>query len=336
MKNTKHGKIYQTLRAVLLIIGGLLLVCFMSFRPTREPKWGVSFSVSEASYLGFDWQKMYTEILGELQPKYLRTMAYWELIQPEKDKFNFSEIDRVLLEAKQRGIQVILVVGRKQPGWPECHEPEWVRSLDSSLQRDRLMEYIQKTVERYRGNESVSGWQVENEPFFAYGPHCAAIPRELFEEELALVKSLDSRPIIVTDSGEKGAWLPTAWAGGDIFGSTMYRNIYHDRKQKYIKYPIPPVLYRLKAGLTKVLSGADKFIGVELQAEPWFATNIFETSWEAQAALMNPAILKEYVDYAKRVGFGENYFWGVEWWYWARSQGHPEMWEAAKLIFNSQ
>lgn len=329
--------IKKTLKLVLLVAGGLVLIFYFQFRPSRLISFGINFSIPHAQYLGFDWRQMYLAILEELGPKSIRTMGYWEMVEPEPGQFNFSDLDFMLSEAQKRGTEVILVLGLKQPRWPECHAPEWAQNEKLNIKNQKLLSYIRAVVERYKDDKAVYAWQVENEPFFEYGPDCGKISREFYKQEIALVKSLDKRPIIVTDSGEKGAWLPTAFSGGDIFGSTMYREIYHDKKRKYIKYPIPPALYRVKAGMVKMLSGIDEFMGVELQAEPWFAeTDVHTTAWEEQTKHMNPEIFREYVEYARRVGFGQNYFWGVEWWYWARSQGHPEMWEAAKeLITNN-
>ena len=41
----------------------------------------------------------------------------------------------------------------------------------------------------------------------------------------------------------------------------------------------------------------------------------------------NDATLREHVEYAQRTGFDEFYLWGVEWWYWIKLQGHPEVWD---------
>lgn len=320
---------------ILVLLGASAVYFYLQFEPAQDIQWGVNFSIPRAEYLGFEWKKMYLDILEELQPQLVRTMAYWEIIEPAQDKLLFPDLDFILEEAQKRNIGVIVVLGHKQPGWPECHSPEWVRNLESRMQNEELLEYITAVVERYKTNNAIKAWQVENEPFFPYGPSgCDPVPLELFQKEIALVKSLDPRPIVVTDSGEKGAWLPTAQYG-DIFGSTMYREIYHDKKQKYIKYPVPPALYRIRAGMLKVFLKTDKFIGVELQAEPWFATDVFQTPWERQKELMNEKIFAEYTDYARRVGFAQNYFWGVEWWYYAKhKQGDDSIWQAAKKVMS--
>ncbi len=313
----------------------VVLLLFFQFSPAKEVTWGLNYSILQAQFLGLDWQKNFREVLTDFRPKILRIPVYWQTVERERGKFNFADYDYLLGEARKNGAKVILVIGLKQPRWPECHEPEWVRNQKLNIKSQKVLEYIREVVLHYRNNTAVKYWQIENEPFFEYGPNCPKISRDFYQQELALVKSLDLRPIVVTDSGEKGAWLPVAMSGGEIFGSTMYRKVYHHQKHKYIRYPIPPQLYRFKAGVVKTFTKADRFIGVELQAEPWFSTDPYHTPWPEQAALMNPEVFWEYIDYARRVGFAENYLWGVEWWYWARNLGHPEMWEAARKIINN-
>jgi len=74
---------------------------------------------------------------------------------------------------------------------------------------------------------------------------------------------------------------------------------------------------------------------VELQAEPWFNGTVHSVPWAEQFGLMNPEVFYDNINYAKRSGMDRQYFWGVEWWYWAKKQGHPEMFNAAKQFFDS-
>jgi len=329
-------RIYKFIKWTLIIVALLAAFFYFRFKPAEDIAWGVNFSIPQANYLGFDWEKMYLAILDDLTPQRLRIMAYWEILEPERGEYKFDDIDFLLAEAGKRDIPVILVLGHKQPRWPECHHPDWYEGLSDDEKEEALLAVLGASVEHFKKYDSISAWQIENEPLFPYGPDCRIVKFGTFRKELALVKSLDDRPMVVTDSGEKGAWLPSTWAGGDIFGSTMYREVYYDQKQKYVKYPIPTALYRVKAGMVQTLSRVDKIWGVELQAEPWFETTVHETPWERQKELMNPDKFAANVAYATSVGFEENYFWGVEWWYWARQHGYPEMWEAAKKLMSEQ
>lgn len=327
-----------TLKVIIIILLAGILVLgyfYFQFKPSPSPQFGLSFSITHAQYLGFDWKTLYLDMLNDLKPKKLRLMSYWELIEPQQGQFHFQEIDEMLIEAGKRGIDVILVVGQKQPRWPECHHPSWYEGLDSGAKDLAQLKMMEKTIAHFKDFEAVKIWQVENEPFFAFGPDCPRLSADLVKKEIELVKSLDQRPILLTDSGEQGYWVTTASLGADVFGSTMYRTVYSP-KFGYYKYPLPPQYFRIKAGWLKKNTGISKIIGVELQAEPWFTDDVEKTTLETQYALMNPKVFEANVEYAKVVGFDENYLWGVEWWYWlAKKHDNWGMWEEAKRLLAS-
>ena len=155
------------------------------------------------------------------------------------------------------------------------------------------MKLLEKVVERYRANEAVKYWQVENEPFLRTFGVCPALSEKFLEEEIALVKSLDGefspegrgRPVIVSDSGEFGFWLPAA-KRADVFGTTMYRIVWSRRLpgSGYLKYPLSPDFFHLKANLIKYFIGSKPIIVVELQGEPWGPAAIYEMSSGNSAA----------------------------------------------------
>ncbi len=78
-------------------------------------------------------------------------------------------------------------------------------------------------------------------------------------------------------------------------------------------------------------------IGVELQAEPWLiVSNPTATATEEQLKHMNAEIFQNNINYASKVGFSENYLWGVEWWYWMqKNHNDNSLVEAAKTLFNN-
>lgn len=319
-------------------IGGLIIVVLVialvaNTSPPKKVNFGVTFTPKYAKYLKLDWQKTYTQILDDLQVRNLRLPSYWDVVEPQKQQFNFAETDYMLSEATKRGAQVILVVGIRQPRWPECHIPTWAKNLPVEERQKVALEMVRAVVERYRNEQSVWAWQVENEPSLkAFGEGCEILDRNFLKSELKLVRSLSSKPIIMTDSGELGFWV-TSMQLSDIFGTTVYRKVY-DKWLGYMTYPLPPAFYGLKSNLVRgVFAGANqKTIIAELQAEPWFADGRLLPP-DQQAQLFTTENLKNYVKFAGATGFDEAYLWGVEWWYFMAANGYPEYLDYAGTLF---
>lgn len=330
-------KIAKIILGNILTLSLLIAAGYFAAPVTNDPVWGINFSPSHARGLGFEPKQLFTQMLDELQVKYVRLPAYWSDIEAQQGQYDFSEIDELLTIAKERDVQIILAVGRKLPRWPECHVPEWWETLDGQQKVEATFNKVRNTVTHFQTYDNIFAWQLENEPFFDYGEDCPVSERELYRQQLAIIHELDPRPVIGTDSGEKGAWLPTAWTGINIFGSTMYREVYLDKERRYTTYPLPAWTYRVKAGWVRMFSGANRAFGVELQAEPWFAgTGPVQTPYEEHKRLMNSDILLENIEYAKRSGLEQHYFWGAEWWYWlAKTHNDNSLIETVKPIFRN-
>lgn len=328
------SKILKILFWLVVILTVLILFSYLNFRPTKKPIWGVNFSPDQARYLRLDPVITFTAILGELNVKKVRLVAYWENIEREKGKYDFSETEQLLKIAEQNNAKVILVLGRKQPRWPECHQPEWYKNLSEAEKKQALHDFVKKTVEYFKSNSAIERWQVENEPFFNYGEKCPVLSKPELKDEVQLVAKLDTRPIVLTDSGEKGDWFK---AGGlaDIFGTTMYRTVHNPKLGGYVTYPIPPAFYRVRAGLLQLFIGKKPVIGVELQAEPWFNGNVNDIPIEEHLKLMNAEKLEGIINYAWSTGLPEHYFWGAEWWYYMKNRGHGELWSIIKVLNQS-
>ena len=71
-------------------------------------------------------------------------------------------------------------------------------------------------------------------------------------------------------------------------------------------------------------------IVVELQAEPWTPRALRDIPLEDQFQHFNPERFQAILSYIRGTGFDTFYFWGVEWWYYLKQNGHPEIWEMAK------
>jgi hypothetical protein len=195
---------------------------------------------------------------------------------------------------------------------------------------------MMQAVERYKNDPTVTIWQVENEPFLPFGI-CPPFDVRFLEQEVAFVKALDpSRPVLLTDSGELSLWIGAA-GRGDMFGTTMYRDIYSKRFGGYFTYPIGPNFFLTKEFFARLLTGQKNFMVIELQGEPWASGWVADAPLEEQFRTMDEKKLRANVEYARQVGFQDIYLWGGEWWYWMKTKNdYPAVWEAGKEIFRNQ
>ncbi len=335
-----HLTLKKVSKIIAIILGALVLLSLVLFwigKPQKDIIWGITFSTIRAQELGFGPQQLFKTILTDLHPEKVRLPVYWSEIEPQQGQFNFTQYENLLAEAEKSETEVVLVLGKKQPRWPECHQPEWYNHLqDEAAQDEATLNMIEKSINKFKDSNSVVAWQIENEPYFQFGPRCPVTTKDLYEKEIALVNRLDGRPTIATDSGEKGMWVNVAASGADVLGTTMYREVYHDKKAKYLTYNLPWWIYNIKAGLVKLLTQTKEIVGMELQAEPWLIiSNPNSTAPDEQLKHMNPEIFQNNIEYATKIGLPENYLWGVEWWYWMqKNHGEDSMVIAAKNLFN--
>lgn len=303
--------------------------------PANRPiGWGVTFDEDFAGKLGLNWAEAYLAILDDLKIRHVRLSAYWSEIEKSEGIFDFNDLDWQVQQASQRQAKIILAIGRKLPRWPECYEPSWLAGQTELEKKQQLLVYLSAVIDHYKNNPAITTWQVENEPFLPFG-ECPPRDIALLDQEIALVKKLDSRPVIVTDSGEMSFWVRAA-SRADIFGTTLYRKVWNDWLG-YVKYPIPPAVFRLKERLVHFLVGPSKpFVVIELQGEPWTHKQIYEITLQQQFDLMSFQDFNDIIDYAIKAGFNEYYWWGVEWWYYLKQQGHPEYWDRVKGLVNDQ
>lgn len=314
--------------------------------PARPIQWGVTFSQKFSSEFDFGslgapgakltWVDNYNAIVDDLGVRHLRLIAYWDLLEPADDVFDFSGLDYQMRRAEEAGADVILVIGKKVPRWPECHEPAWAQNLESRMKNQELFDFVSEVIDRYKDSSALRYWQVENEPFLPFGEgECALSGRELLETEIVLVKKLDpNTPVLITDSGEIGPWIRAAHRG-NVFGTTMYRRVHHDTLGNF-EYPLGPAFFRVKEKITRFLiqDYEKKFVVIELGMEPWLKRQLYETTPEEQFAVFDFAFFQNSIEYAKATGFDEYYLWGAEWWYWLKVRhGDERFWDEAQKLF---
>ena len=297
--------------------------------------YGVSFNTLYADELGLDWEEVYTAILEDLGVKKVRLAAHWPMVSPEEGEWNFEELDRQLELAEENSTEVVLAIGRRLPRWPECHVPEWAKEKTWDEQKEYLREYLTVIVERYMDNPYIKYWQIENEPFLTIyaKEECGDLDKDFLDEEIALVKKLDpTRKVLVTDSGNLGTWMG-AYRRGDVFGTSVYVHLWNE-KTGPIKTALPPEMYIAKRRVMEILFGDKETLLIELSVEPWLNLPVVDTDLETQLSRMNIEKFENIIQYASETKLDTQYLWGAEWWYWLKeTQGHPEFWERAQMLY---
>jgi hypothetical protein len=329
----KISKILLVLLVIFLSASGFFFIG--TPQQAKKINWGVNFSQRYAEQLGLDWKESFLVILDDLVAKNIRISVDWDLIEPKSGEYNFNDLDWQIKESEKRNVKLILVFGLKTLHWPECHIPEWAKNLSNKEREGKIIALIKEIVLKYKDNNSIKAWQVENEAFFPYG-QCPKISKYFFEKEIQLVKDSDKsgRPILVTDSGEFSFWFNSA-KFGDIVGTSLYRKAWFGELNLSIPYPFPPIFYSKKSDLIKKFFGK-KVIIAELQAEPWGEKPLYELNINRQKELFWINDFEKHIEFAKKTGFDEIYFWGTEWWYWLKTkQNFPDFWNTAKELFEN-
>ena len=334
---SKTKKIWLTALAVILVLAGWLFYA-LKYASNYPPYitlaapdnfWGVTFSKRFASFLNLSWKENYSAILNDLGAKHIRLPIYWQDIEPQEGKFDFSDYDWMLEEGAKKNVKFILVIGRRLPRWPECHVPDWTGNIPESDLRPKIKNLLTAIVTKYKNRSDIVAWQVENEPLLDSFGQCPPGDESWLKEEIALVKNLDQRPVLVTASGELSNWRREAKAG-DWFGATLYRVVWSPT-MGYLRWWLPDWFYRLKLQLAG--QTLDKSIIVELQAEPWAPNSSLEVLSPAEAKKsLDLRQLQANLQYAVNTGFKQAYLWGAEWWYLQKTRGNPEFWDEIKKL----
>lgn len=330
-KNCKEKKSYK----IFILI--FLFILLMWFWPVNNdvPKYGTTFSSKYATELELDPKKVLRDSFEELSFDKVRLVAYWDEIEKERDIYDFSDLDWQIEMAVEYDAEIILSMGRRVPRWPECHIPDWARQESRNTQNEQVLELLEEIITRYKDVENIKYWQIENEPFLsAYAQEFCGKYTDinLLESEIALVRSLDDREIILTDSGELSLWHK-AYKRGDVFGSTLYIYVANEIVGD-IRIPVNHNFYNWKLNIMKWIFGEKKTILIELSLEPWLLDSIIKTPINVQLEKMNLEKVKKVINTSRQTKFDDQYLWGVEWWYFLKENNHPEIWDYIKDLQN--
>ena len=292
---------------------------------------GITYSKKFAEDLELDWKTTYLDILDDLNVRQVRIPVYWDQVEIEEGVFDFSDYDFLIEEGAKRDVDLVLNIGLRTARWPECHFPAWVDINYSEDWQKKTLKMLEESINHFKKYDSIKYWQLENEPLLNSFGICPKGDYDFLKKELKLLKELDSRPVIITATGELSFWNRESKIA-DIFGTTMYR-VVHNPWLGYIRYPYSSKFYSSKAKILG-LNPENVYI-MELQAEPWIPKedmkNILDTTYQES---FNIHQFKANAQIAINTGFSKAYLWGAEWWYFKHKEGNnSEYWDFAKTLF---
>ena len=278
----------------------------------------------------------------------IRLSVSWDAV----DRNGFGRLDRLVAEAERSGQPLVMSVGMKTPGWPEFHIPiPLIRMTpdDPALQAAALG-HVQRTVERYRTSGVIVAWQVENEPLDAAGPRRWRLSRDFLLREMAEVRRLDPRPIVLSAFGPIRRTCNHMWsrdgcdaaalAGADAVGSVpellgllgskdvlgldVYTGVGVSRADDC--WP-----ERAAGWLSQAASAHRRVWITELQAEPWEPT----PATLDQPLSTSPARMASDFATLRRLGYRQILLWGSEYWLRRDQQGDQRWLQAVAAMLRS-
>jgi hypothetical protein len=312
-----------------LIVLANLLNTFI-FLPIKNPDYGVSFSQKRSLELGLNWKENYLALLDDLGFKRLRLMSYWDLGEPTRGQFTFTDLDWQMNEAAKRGVKVALATGLRQPRWPECHQPRWADKLSGHEWKQALYAYMEVVTNRYREHPALDTWQLENEGMNNWFGTCDLPDRERLIEEFNLVKTWDPDHRVAMSLSDQHGY-PVFGPIPDEFGFSVYRIVWNDKfpPHGYMYYPTPIWYHRLRAAIITAVHQRPTFIH-ELQMEPWGYKDTRYLTAEEQDKSMSVEQIPRVFRFARQIGMPRIDLWGGEWWYWRKMHGDPRVWETVR------
>lgn len=295
-------------------------------------RFGASFSVPYAQYLGLDPKQCLRQAIKDLGVERLRLMSYWNRLEPKPGEYDWRELDWQIDLAEKSGVEVTLCLGLRQPRWPESHWPDWALEMSGNKWQQPLLEFIEAVIKRYRGKTCIVSYQLENEALLKGFGKNGNFDRERLKREFELVKALDvDRPVIMSCSDSWG--LPIFGPRPDMYGFSIYRYFYN--RGRYRRSRRPALFYRLRAGLIRLIKWRNTFVH-ELQAEPWGPAGIPDMPLEEQFKSINLQRVKEAVAYARRSKLYPVDVWGLEWWYWLKVEhNRSDIWDYMRSVYKN-
>lgn len=338
--NKKSHKIILSITLVILLLISSMYAVALSYISSQKNKpltLGTTFIPDYASQLGLDPKSTFDALLS-INVRHFRLTSYWEDSESVKGSYNFDNLDWQFNKAKERNAKIILVLGLRQPRWPECHMPTWAASENKSEWQPQLENYIKAVVNRYKDYPNLEAYQLENEYFLRGFGTCTDFSRDRLISEYNLVKQTDPHHEVIVSRSNNAIGMPIGKPTPDLFSISIYKRVWDAGfTHRYLEYPFPAWYYAFIAGMQEIFINRNMIIG-ELQAEAWppDKKNITEIPISEQNKSLNSKRLEDRFKYGEATGMKQIYLWGSEYWYYRKTILHdPSLWNVAANNFKN-
>ncbi len=296
---------------------------------------GVSFIPDYASYLGLNSQQTMKALL-KIGVRDFRLTSYWTDIEPTKGHYNFSQLDWEFKLAEEYHAKITLVLGLRQPNWPECHIPNWATNEPTKTWQPQLYTVMKKVINQFKNSPSLQYYQLENEYFLKGFGNCTNFSRKRLIHEFNLIKQLDPYHQIIIGRSNNAIGLPIGQPQPNIFSISIYRRVWDANvTHLYLEYPYPSWYFAFLAEMQQIFEGKNMYIE-ELQAEPWTPNGltITQTPLKVLNHALNAHQFQQNITFAKNTGMKTIMLWGAEYWYYLKVKYHDSsFWNIAKQEF---
>lgn len=277
---------------------------------------GTTFSHHHLKFLGCSVPKALNQAI-KMNFDYLRICTYWSEIGTSENHYDFSELEEIIKTCQKHHQKVVLTLGVKAPRWPEYYFPDWLtnRDLKNQKTQEKILNFVKKTIQQFKKYSCISYYQIENEGLDPSGPNSSIIPLRLLKKEIALVKKLDNKEIILSlwaNLLSKRKVLDTLSKNSKIIGIDLYYKqfVFKILGKSFYTGPLDS-----PKKITSLLNKTKKEIWVmELQAEPWESCH--QEYLSEKTPSISPEKIKDFYIKASQLPVSTILFWGFEYWYY--------------------
>ena len=283
-------------------------------------KFGTTFSHRQLQHLSCSVSDSLEKAI-ELDFDYLRICTYWDEIEKDEGKYDWSQLETILNTCQKKQQSVVLTLGVKAPRHPEFYFPNWIKDkdLDNKKTQQKILSFVKQTLKKFKNLSCIKYYQIENEALDPSGPDNQKIPLSLLKKEINIVKKFDHKKTIISLWGNelsRRKLLPKLAKTTDIIALDLYY-------QQFVKKIFNKSFYMgpldSQKKLANLLSKIDQEIWImELQAEPWEAGEQGYLAQNPQS--ISPDKIKTFYQKASQLPISTIFFWGFEYWYYQSSQ----------------